>query len=63
MEGQEYKFTFFAYPLNPQQAEALRERLEQLIIKEVEKINCYTGPLEAVVNPQGGDHGEGTGTV
>lgn len=57
----EYKFTVYIYPLDEAQAEALRERLEKLILAEVERSGNYMGPLLAEINPQETDDGE-TGT-
>jgi hypothetical protein len=55
----EYKFEFYAYPFDdPAQAEALRARLEAVILAEVEAAGKFMGPLLA--EPQeGGDGQEG----
>jgi hypothetical protein len=54
----EYKFEFYAYPLDEAQAEALRARLEAVILAEVEAAGKFMGPLLA--EPQeGGDGQEG----
>lgn len=43
----EYQLSFTVYPLDEEQAQQLRERLQELILKEIESSGAclYMGPL------------------
>lgn len=48
----EYKFTFYAYPLDADTAEQLRAKLEEQILQTVESSGLFMGPVLAEVSPQ-----------
>lgn len=56
-KSMEYKFTFYVYHLNAAEAEAIRAKLEAVILAEVEAAGKFTSPLDAEINPQ--EEGDG----
>ena len=57
----EYKFTFFVYDLTDAEAKALQEKIESLLLNQVDAAGKFISPLNCEVND--GEEQENPGTV
>ncbi len=49
----EFKFSVYVYPLDAAAAEALRARLEEVVLVEVEAAGLFMGPVEVEDGQEG----------